>query len=244
MVRLGATPPAPAPIDPPDTDGWEEIVITIAAAMGLHARPAARFVQTAAAFEAEILAENLTTGAGPARARSLTDVTTLGASQGHQVRVRARGAQSVAALGALAALAARGFDDAQIEPAAPATITRPLVHDLAGSERGAIHGLAAAPGSAIGPARRLRRGPPRRREQGTPQTEREALGVALDRARADLQVLRDTLARQAGEGHATMLDAQLALLGDEALLEPAVAAIDQRAEQTLIARRLDFARNC
>ena len=231
-VRLGGEAAAPVQNTPLGTDGWAEIVITITAAMGLHARPAARFVQTAAEFDAEIVADNLVTGAGPARARSLTDVTTLGASQGHQVRVRARGPQSTQALAALAALAARGFDDAQIEPAAPATITRPLVHDLAGSERGAIRGLAAAPGIAIGPARRLRRGPPRRREQGTPDAERQALQVALERARADLQVLRDTLARQAGEGHATMLDAQLALLGDEALLDPAVAAIDQgeRAE--------------
>jgi multiphosphoryl transfer protein len=232
-AHLGGTPSASVATQPAEaTDEWAEVVITITAAMGLHARPAARFVQTAAEFEAEILAENVTTGAGPARARSLTDITTLGASQGHQVRVRARGVQAPDALAALAALAARGFDDAQIEPAPPAAVTRPLVHDLAGSERGAIRGLAAAPGAAIGPARRLRRGPPRRREHGTPDAEREALHVALDRARADLQVLRDTLARQAGEGHATMLDAQLALLGDEALVDPALVAIAQgeRAE--------------
>ena len=214
-----------------DVGSWTAITIVVTNPMGLHARPATRFVQTAAAFDAEIVVDNLSTGAGPARARSLTDVATLGASQGHQVRVRARGSQAAQALDALLQLAARGFDDAQVF-AGPAVVTRPVVHDLAQADPGAIRGLAVSPGVAVGPARRLRRGPPRPREQGTPQTELAALRAALDRASGDLQVLRDTLARQAGEAHATMLDAQLALLGDDALLDPARTAIarGQRAE--------------
>lgn len=211
---------------------WSETTIVITNPMGLHARPAARFVQTAATFDAEILADNLSTGAGPARARSLTDVATLGASQGHQLRVRARGTQAPQALAALTALAGRGFDEAHGPVAAPASVTRPPVHDVSFSDGGAIHGLAASPGVAVGQARRIRRGPPKPRAHGTPQAEQATLDAALERARADLQVLRDTLARQAGEEHATMLDAQLALLGDDALLDPARTAIAEgtRAE--------------
>ena len=115
---------------------------------------------------------------------------------------------------------------------APASVTRPFVHDVSSSNADAIRGLAASPGVAVGQARRLRRGPPKPRVHGTPQVELAALNAGLGRALADLQGLRDTLARQAGEEHAAMLDAQLALLGDDALLEPARTAIAQgtRAE--------------
>jgi multiphosphoryl transfer protein len=146
-----------------DAAGWSEATIVVTNPMGLHARPAARFVQTAAVFDAEILADNLSTGAGPARARSLTDIATLGASQGHQVRVRARGTQAQQALAALTELATRGFDEVHGPASAPASVTRPFVHDVSSSNAGAIRGLAASPGVAVGQARRLRRGPPKPR---------------------------------------------------------------------------------
>ncbi len=226
IARLGdrGSAGAPAPVQV-DTSGWRQTTIIVTNAMGLHARPAARFVQTAATFDAEILADNLSIGAGPARATSLTDVATLGASQGHQVRLRARGAQAQLALAALTDLAARGFDDQQSPAPQPAVTTRPLVHQAALADAAAIRGLAASGGLAVGRARRLRRGPPKRREHGDPASELAALTAALERAQADLGVLRDTLASQAGEAHATMLDAQLALLHDDALIGPARTAI-------------------
>ena len=209
----------------PEAGDWQHATIVVTNAMGLHARPAARFVQTAAAFDAEILADNLTTGTGPARARSLTDVATLGASQGHQVRLRARGPQARHAIDALVELSARGFDDHQAFVATPAATTRPLVHQATPADVTAIRGVGASSGVAVGRARRLRRGPPKARDQGDPVIELAALAAALDRAHADLSALRDTLAAQAGEAHATMLDAQLALLHDDALIGPARTAI-------------------
>jgi phosphocarrier protein FPr len=79
--------------------------------LGLHARPAARFVQTAGQFDAKITAENLTARAGPASARSLNGVATLGVRQGHEILVRATGPQAAEALSALRDLAARNFDE-------------------------------------------------------------------------------------------------------------------------------------
>ena len=63
----------------------------MAGAHGLHARPAAAVVRAAADAEAEVRIRNLTTGAGPAPARSLTALGVLGALEGHRVRVEARG---------------------------------------------------------------------------------------------------------------------------------------------------------
>ncbi|HST38621.1 MAG TPA: dihydroxyacetone kinase phosphoryl donor subunit DhaM, partial [Conexibacter sp.] len=59
----------------------ERFVVTVA--QGLHARPAARFVRTAAALSAQIEVENATTGAGPAPAGSLNAIATLGVREGH-----------------------------------------------------------------------------------------------------------------------------------------------------------------
>jgi phosphoenolpyruvate-protein phosphotransferase len=90
---------------------------------------------------------------------------------------------------------------------------------------GILQGLPAAGGTAVGRARRLRRAPSGARTQGDVASEQSALTAAIERAASDLRVARDVVARQAGEEHAQMMDAQLALLGDAALLEPARAAV-------------------
>jgi multiphosphoryl transfer protein len=244
-AQLGAEEaPAEAPAASEDDDGgWVEARIAIPNPLGLHARPAARFVTTAGSFDAEVLATNLTTGAGPARARSLTEVATLGARQGHELGLRARGPQADAALGAIADLAARGFDEQEGPPPAPPAPGPPPVALARPGEDG-LRGLPASPGAAVGRVRRLRRAPaPGPRTQGDPAAEAALLESALERARADLRVLRDTVARQAGEAHAAMLDAQLVLLEDEALLEPARAGVagGAAAEQAWIAAVADAA---
>ena len=79
--------------------------------LGLHARPAARFVQTVGQFDATVTAENLTAPAGPASARSLNGVATLGVQQGHEVLIRATGPQAAQVLAAVRELAGRDFDE-------------------------------------------------------------------------------------------------------------------------------------
>ncbi len=79
--------------------------------LGLHARPAARFVETAARFDAAITVADETTGRGPADARSLSALITLGVRQGHDIRVQAAGADATAALAALRELADDNFGD-------------------------------------------------------------------------------------------------------------------------------------
>src|SRR5205807_3114246 len=69
--------------------------------LGLHARPAARFVQTAGSFDAEVLVTNTTTGKGPASGRSLNGVATLGVRQGNEIEVSASGRQARAVIQAL-----------------------------------------------------------------------------------------------------------------------------------------------
>jgi phosphocarrier protein HPr len=73
---------------------------------GLHARPAAVFVQTAATFRAAVQISNATNGRGPAPAKSILAVLTLGVSPGDQVLLRAEGDDAEQALQTLAALLA------------------------------------------------------------------------------------------------------------------------------------------
>ncbi len=58
---------------------------------GIHARPAALFVKTAARFVSTISLENVTKGKAPANAKSIMAVMGSGAARGHIVRLTADG---------------------------------------------------------------------------------------------------------------------------------------------------------
>lgn len=97
----------------PTSDGKiKEIVLTVRSVHGLHARPAVKFVQTAANFDTEIMVNNLTTNKGPASAKSLIAITMLGVLKGHQIQVTAKGQQQEEALEALSNLVENNFGEA------------------------------------------------------------------------------------------------------------------------------------
>ena len=77
--------------------------------LGLHARAAARFVQTAARFAAQI---HVSRGGRTVDGKSLMGVLLLAASQGSILEIDADGPDADAALDALAALVAAGFGEA------------------------------------------------------------------------------------------------------------------------------------
>src|SRR5262249_11118193 len=83
IAQLGATDgPGATPVTNGE-DSAPELRLVVVNRLGLHARPAARFVQTVGCFRARVEARNLTTGAGPASGRSLTGLATLGVRAGH-----------------------------------------------------------------------------------------------------------------------------------------------------------------
>ncbi|HUK78252.1 MAG TPA: dihydroxyacetone kinase phosphoryl donor subunit DhaM [Thermoleophilia bacterium] len=247
--RPRVTPPgaAPAGLDGvagdarADVPGEETLRLRIDTPLGLHARPAALFVRTAAGFEAAVTVEDVTAARGPVSARSLNAVATLGVACGDEIVVRARGAQAREALAALAGVAAAGFGEppgqrgsattspvqteTTVSPLAPPATTSPAAAPPPG---GVLCGLPASPGIAIGPACRLDtavaveapKGP-----GGDPEVEWAALRRALAGTAADLTAARDAVAGRAGGYEAAIFDAHLLFLDDEALLGPARAAI-------------------
>jgi len=233
----GDAAPEPEPAASEAVDG-PELRLAVGLRLGLHARPAARFVETVGRFGAEVSVRNATTGSGPTRARSLAGLQTLGVRQGHEIVVTAAGEDAEEALEAIEALAAENFGDPPEDeaPAPRAPAATPDAAPARGAPEAApappasgavLQGIAASPGLAIGPARLLG-GPDLvapEREVDDPRAEWARVDEARAAVRRDLDAARDETARRAGAEQAGIFGAQLLLLDDEALLDPARAAV-------------------
>jgi phosphoenolpyruvate-protein phosphotransferase/dihydroxyacetone kinase phosphotransfer subunit len=185
---------------------------------GLHARPAARLVSEVRALDAFVQLRNLTTGAGPVPASSLSRVATLAALLGHEVEVRASGPQAQEAVEHVLTLARRRFDesaDVMDAPPGPA-------HSA--SARGP---LPASPGIAIGPARTLTTLPVRLEEGfvGEPSAEWRRIVESVAAARREIEHVRVLTAREVGADEASIFDAHLSLLADTEMLADVKARI-------------------
>ena len=181
-TQLGGDAPEAAPERPAhEGEEVEELRLVVNNRLGLHARPAARFVGALAGIEANIEVFNESRGRGPADGRSLTGLATLAVGQGDGIVVTAGGPGAADALAALRALASENFGDAE-EPEEPAgdargVDTRPadaraetpaaaLSADTPAAAEPAspprpgtrLRGVPASAGIAIGPARPLRPG--------------------------------------------------------------------------------------
>jgi multiphosphoryl transfer protein len=208
-----------------------EARLSVRNAIGLHARPAALFVGVVRDYDADVRVAKEGGGA-PVRATSLTNVVALGARLGDTLLVSATGPQAAEALDALRALADEGFGDgiaaaapAPAGPATPPPAAEPVAPAAPPAPGDVLSGVPASAGIAIGPARRLGApaGPPP--DRPADDRERERLDEALAVARTAIERDREIVAGRAGDAEAAIFDAHLALLDDEALLDPAHTAI-------------------
>jgi phosphoenolpyruvate-protein phosphotransferase/dihydroxyacetone kinase phosphotransfer subunit len=228
-VRAGAE-------SPPEGEPDARAELAVRNAIGLHARPAARFVALVQGYDADVRVAKAGEGAA-VRAGSLTNIVALGARPGDTLVVTAIGPQAAEVVAALGALADEGFGDGIVTGAPPVTTTPPAATPSPAPpppprSGDVLCGVAAAAGVAIGPAHRLEGGaglaPPER-----PAQEAAAEHARLERGRAAARVGiaddRQVIAQRAGRAAAEIFDAHAALLEDEALLEPARSAIDAGA---------------
>lgn len=86
-----------------------QIELEITNEHGLHARPAALFVQTAARFASSITVRNLKEGGKTANAKSIMEVLTAGVDQGSRVELSAEGNDAEDAIRALRHLLEEGL---------------------------------------------------------------------------------------------------------------------------------------
>ncbi len=205
-----------------------EIRLTIGNKLGLHARPAAQFVGTAGRFDAQITVRNLTRGGEPVNAKSINQVATIGARQGHEIAVAAQGTEAKAALAALQALVEANFGEeegalaAALAPQTP-TATTPLAE-------GELAGIAASPGIAIGPVVRyeLTALEVTERSIDDPRLEWQRLQAAIARAKQEIENLHRQAISQVGAYEAAIFEAHLLFLSDPVLVEAARQRIDER----------------
>jgi phosphoenolpyruvate-protein phosphotransferase/dihydroxyacetone kinase phosphotransfer subunit len=233
--QLGGAAPVAEAAGSDTSPADAQTVLEVRNAIGIHARPAARFVETVRRFDADVRVAKAPDGQ-PVKATSLTNVVALGARFGDRLLVTAAGPQADDVLLALAQLADEGFGDG-IAASAPlartaSTSTAHPTADITPAQAGdLLHGVPASAGLAVGPVHHLHgpAGPPPDREAEAPDRERERLGHGIASARKAIESDRDTVAARAGKTEAAIFDAHLVLLDDEALLEPAYEAIDAGA---------------
>lgn len=150
-----------------------EAEIAIALPHGLHARPAARLGAAVKPFEARL---ELRLDGRRADVRSAVSLMALGARAGSVVAVRAEGPDAAPALEALRATLAALAEEEVSQPESPP----PPTPSLAPPPPGALRGVAAAPGLAIGVLMRLHAADPVvRTEADAPEVERRRLADAL-----------------------------------------------------------------
>ena len=196
----------------------KEIYLTVRNQMGLHARPAAKFVATASRFQSHITVQNVTTTSELVNAKSINQVITLGVSQGHEIAIAATGTDATEALAALQQQVVANFGEAtsQTLPATPLaeTLTATNAH---------LSGIPASPGIAIGPVVLYQSAVAEVTEHlgDNPQESWQQLQTAIQTACQELQILRHQVATQVGEEEAAIFDAHLLCLSDPAIVEAA-----------------------
>jgi phosphotransferase system HPr (HPr) family protein len=80
-------------------------------AHGLHARPAAVFVQTANQFKSSIILRNLSRAGKEVNAKSIMEVLTAGVDQGSRIELVAEGHDAEDAVATLTDLVEGGLDE-------------------------------------------------------------------------------------------------------------------------------------
>ncbi|NPA92247.1 MAG: HPr family phosphocarrier protein [Chloroflexi bacterium] len=95
-----------------DTNPSEvSIVLKITNPVGLHARPAALFVQKAGEFQADVKVRNITRDTPFVDAKSILGVMGIGVAQDHEIEVVASGEDAAEAIAALQALVESNFGE-------------------------------------------------------------------------------------------------------------------------------------
>jgi len=223
--QLGGEPesPAPATATKPPGGPAESVTLLVRNRLGLHARPAARFVMTAGRYEADI---RLFKGDKSANGKSINQVAILGVRRGDEIVVTATGPDAAAALAALQNLAADNFGDRDEEPKIESELHPPasLTTDLLITDpltTNYLKGIPASPGVAVGPAALYRPRLPDviARHVDAPAAEWQRLQEAVATARGEIEALHRRAMSQVGPGEAAIFEAHLLILEDPTTLE-------------------------
>lgn len=193
----------------------QELRLTIHNRLGLHARPAALLVRTAARFEANITVDK---GERRASAKSINQVATLGVRQEDEIRILAAGPDAAEALAAFQALADDNFGESDQDVVeASASVELLAEPEIAGE----FVGIATSPGIAIGPVFQYRPSLPEITTRKVEDSDGEWLRLqgAISHAQEEIERLHTLAVAQVGSKEAAIFEAHLLFLQDPALVD-------------------------
>lgn len=215
-------PPPPKQVEADYADFFDAVVLN---KTGLHARPAATFVDLAKRFQANIKVRRDNT---VANGKSLLSLLQLGAENGATIRVSAEGPDADAALNTLQKAIASGLGDEPEEqlPPAPTSGTQGWSPQAAG---GTFAGVPASGGLSIGPVRQYKQQASLVVEDyaGDARAEGDRLQSALNAAQAELDKLHEEVKTRLGAGKAAIFRVHGEFLNDTTLVMHAVSLIYQ-----------------
>jgi phosphocarrier protein FPr len=173
--------------------------VTLTNRLGLHARPAAQIVRLVRRYRAQVTIDNVA-------ASSINGVLSLGAREGHRLRICARGAEAHEALAALANFIESGCGE--------------LAPPLASPPQHQAGGIPASAGIAIGPLVKLRPAAVEivPRAVGNPEAEQQRLIAAVHGAQEETKALYEWFKTHVGADEAGIFDAQSLFLEDPELV--------------------------
>lgn len=204
----------------------ESAELVIPNPIGLHARPAALFVQTAARFTSQITVQNVTQNRRVVDAKSMMQVASQGtARQGERIRIVAQGDDASEAIGALRELVEAGFGEMEVTEPAPAVKTSAPKPAVAlripkGPPAPRLKGIGVSEGYVVAPAFVYRR-PGLQVQRCTvddPQAERERFRQALDTALEQLDQIQQQVSADADEQTGRIFEFHRLMLKDAGLV--------------------------
>ena len=200
--------------------------IAIAHEAGLHARPAAVVAAAARQFTSDV---RLVKGNREANARSLVSIMALEVGRGDMVSIVARGEDADQAIAAIARTLTT--DAGAAHGGAPSGKTAPPKRAAAAQSPpvradGALAGVPASPGVAIGQVFQLRHDDAVLEERAAdPNHERRELDAAIASAHLQLEAMRARMATETDADRVAIFAAHQELLEDPEVLDAAAAHI-------------------
>jgi phosphocarrier protein FPr len=227
-----APPAPPTEAPPPPTGPSRSVELVVPNPIGLHARPAALFVQTACQFASRITVQNVSRGRQPVDAKSMMQVASQGtARQGECIRIVAQGEDAHEAIAALSALVEAGFGEMEEEmgreekeaiaaPQRPAPQPTPTRVVPRGPLPPRLQGVGASEGYAVAPAFVYWRPDlhVERRTVDDPQAEIDRFWQALDVARRQLAQVQQQVSATTDEQTGRIFEFYRMMLEDNELL--------------------------
>lgn len=194
--------------------------LVVPLAHGLHARPAARIATEAKGFEAEVFISALNRRTS---ARSPVGIMSLAIRHGDAITVSAEGSDAEAAVFAVASLIEGGMGEAGAAPM-PEPVAAPAPKPRGKPADGALRGVTASPGLAIGRAVPLTARQIAVEEEGRgAELEGDALSAALAAVRARIE----ESAQSGDAARRAILSAHAAFLDDPELVAAARRLTDE-----------------